>query len=531
MTSLFLSYAGPPLLGAFIGYLTNKVAIRMLFRPLRRWRVLGIPVPMTPGVIPSKRHDLARNIGEMVGTHLLTSRDIGSALSEERFQDHLRARVDGWVSELLAREFGPLPSLVPERFQTYLKVAVRTVKYQARMRIHRSIQGDEFAQKVSMAVLEQLRTLGDRPLNTLVSRDERQAVYAFIDTLVADLLAGERTGEWLAGHLYESLRNSAAQGKTVADYLPAPLQELVLTTIRQRSPEILHHLGRMLAEPPVRERIIRLARGAVENFIGTLGPLGTMARGFLNLDRLEGTLHEYLTGREGDIRTWLENQEVQQHFSTVLTEQAEKYLRTPVAQLLEGVAEEQLASVCREVALQVLNLLRTPGVLDSLAALLRDSFEEMLGQGERQIGDLSEQVLGRETVVGFGQTIAGETVALLRSQRAAKLIDKMVDSVFDGVLRRPVGVLNTILPAGVRAGLADYAVLTINRILLREVPSIVDSLNIRQIVTAKVDSLDLLRLERLLLSIMEEQFKYINLFGALLGFLLGLINLLVPRLT
>jgi uncharacterized membrane protein YheB (UPF0754 family) len=530
MTSLFLTYATPPLLGAFIGYLTNKVAIRMLFRPLRRWRVLGIPVPMTPGVIPAKRHELARNIGEMVGTHLLTSRDIGSALSEERFQDHLRARVEGWVNELLARDFGPVPSFVPERFRTYLKVAVRTGKYQARKGIHRFIQGEVFANKVSQAVLEQLRTLGDRPLNSLVSRDERQAVYGFIDTLVSDLLAGEQTGEWLAGHLRESLRNSAAQGKTVADYLPAPLQELVLTSIQRHSPEILHQLGRMLAEPPVRERIIGLGRGAVENFIKTLGPLGAMASGFLNMDRLEVTFREYLTGREGEIQAWLENQEVQQHFSTVLTEQAEKYLQTPVARLLAGVAEEQLASVCREVALQVLGLLRTPGVLDSLAALLRDSFEEMLGQGERRIGDLSEQVLGGETAAAFGQTLAGETVALLRSQRAARLIDKMVNSMFDGLLRRPVGVLNTILPAGVRAGLADYAVLTSNRILLREVPSIVDSLNIRQIVTDKVDSLDLLRLERLLLSIMEEQFKYINLFGALLGFLLGLINLLVIRL-
>jgi uncharacterized membrane protein YheB (UPF0754 family) len=45
-------------------------------------------------------------------------------------------------------------------------------------------------------------------------------------------------------------------------------------------------------------------------------------------------------------------------------------------------------------------------------------------------------------------------------------------------------------------------------------------------VTEKVDSLDLLRLEGLLLSIMEEQFKYINLFGALLGFLIGFLNLL-----
>ena len=53
--SPYLFYAAPPLVGAFIGYLTNRIAIRMLFRPLRRWHVLGVPVPMTPGVIPGKR--------------------------------------------------------------------------------------------------------------------------------------------------------------------------------------------------------------------------------------------------------------------------------------------------------------------------------------------------------------------------------------------------------------------------------------------------------------------------------------------
>ena len=40
----------PPLLGAFIGYLTNYVAIRMLFRPLKPWRLFGIP-PSTPDYI------------------------------------------------------------------------------------------------------------------------------------------------------------------------------------------------------------------------------------------------------------------------------------------------------------------------------------------------------------------------------------------------------------------------------------------------------------------------------------------------
>jgi uncharacterized membrane protein YheB (UPF0754 family) len=63
--------------------------------------------------------------------------------------------------------------------------------------------------------------------------------------------------------------------------------------------------------------------------------------------------------------------------------------------------------------------------------------------------------------------------------------------------------------------------------LCAEVPGLVASLNLKQIVQEKVDSLDLMRLERLLLSIMEEQFKYINLFGAILGFLIGGLNVLL----
>ncbi|MCI5196636.1 MAG: DUF445 family protein [Candidatus Electrothrix sp. AW5] len=58
----------------------------------------------------------------------------------------------------------------------------------------------------------------------------------------------------------------------------------------------------------------------------------------------------------------------------------------------------------------------------------------------------------------------------------------------------------------------------------------VHTLNIKDLVTEKVDSLDLMRLEGLLLSIMEEQFKYINLFGALLGFMIGLLNILITVL-
>ena len=527
---MLLAFAGPPLLGAFIGYLTNRIAIRMLFRPLKKWHFLGVPVPMTPGVIPGKRHELAKNIGEMVGTHLLTSKDIGAALSEEKFQDHLTSLIDSRIKELLDKDLGPVQSLIPNRFKTYFKVGVRTLKYQFRERVHQYLLCDDFETKVTETMLEQLDAFGSKPVHEIVTREERRAFYRFIDTLIQNLLAGPKTEEWLAGYLLQSLQDASEEGKKISDYLPDTLHEFARESIRHYSPDILKQLSRMLSEPPVRERIIRAVRGGVDEFISSLGPMGSLAGSFLDMNVLEDSIRNYLVDKKDDIRSWLENQEVQERFSTVLVEQLDKYLDKPLAEFIARADEEKLASVSAEIAKQVLGIVRSRGVVETMSTLLQENLEDLLEHGQRSIGDVGQEVLQQKTMDNLREMVAVETVALIRSRRIRKLLDKMMNTMFESVLRRPVGVLNTILPTGVRTGITEYAVQTVNAILLREVPSLVDSLEIRQIVTDKVDSLDLLRLERLLMSIMEEQFKYINLFGALLGFLIGLANLLLLQL-
>ena len=189
-TTQLLSYAGPPLLGAFIGYLTNKVAIRMLFRPLKPWYVLGMRLPMTPGIIPSKRHELAENIGEMVGEHLMTATDIGAALSAERFQNHLHRLVDTRVKDVLGRDLGPVITIVPRRFRAYAKIGIRTLKYHMREGVHRYINSELFTETVSDAVQAQLATLGNSELDGLISLENRTSFYHLIDGLVERLLAG-----------------------------------------------------------------------------------------------------------------------------------------------------------------------------------------------------------------------------------------------------------------------------------------------------------------------------------------------------
>ena len=114
-----IHWLAPPVLGAFIGYLTNRVAIRMLFRPLKAWRVLGVRVPMTPGVIPSKRSELADNMGEVVGEHLLTSEEMGQALGTSEFRGALRGLLEERLHDFLERDLGPLPQILPAQLQMF----------------------------------------------------------------------------------------------------------------------------------------------------------------------------------------------------------------------------------------------------------------------------------------------------------------------------------------------------------------------------------------------------------------------------
>jgi len=530
MNPQLLSYAAPPLIGAFIGYLTNKIAIKMLFRPLKPWYVLGLRVPMTPGVIPAKRHELAENIGVMVGEHLLTATDIGAALSKEPFQDHLRELVDTRVRTVLETELGDLLSLVPERFRSYARVGLRTLKYQIKKGLHDYLISDAFRMLLTESLEEQFAILSEREVNSLFSRKERQGLYDFFDAFLARLLHSEVLREQLAAYIRTRIEDAARSGKTLKEILPEPFVELLFSLIREQVPGLLARIAVLLGEPKMRGRIILAVRQGVEHFLSSLGPMAAMAKGFLDMDNLETMTREYLTDHEEELAAWLQSEEVRDEVGRVVEQQVEKMLSSPLANLLDRLSADQLDELYLTLAGQLLAALRSPAGMEMLSLVLREGFEDVLEQGRKPVAEVLRQLVPDQQGKALGGKVVDEVLAMVRSPEADRILGRIVEKMLDEVASRPLGVLARLMPVGVRDGLVDYLVMQINRMLLSEVPGLVRSLQISRLVTAKVDSLDLLKLEGLLLSIMEEQFKYINLFGGLLGFLIGLVNLLVLHL-
>ncbi|MGB3422463.1 MAG: DUF445 family protein [Dolichospermum sp.] len=88
--SQILLYVSPPILGGLIGYYTNDIAIKMLFRPYKPVYVFGKRVPFTPGLIPSNQERLGQNIANAIMKSLLTPEELQNLarklLQPERLQ-------------------------------------------------------------------------------------------------------------------------------------------------------------------------------------------------------------------------------------------------------------------------------------------------------------------------------------------------------------------------------------------------------------------------------------------------------------
>ncbi|MCY7836884.1 DUF445 domain-containing protein [Bacillus haynesii] len=185
--------------GALIGAVTNHFAIKMLFRPYKAIYIFGKRVPFTPGLIPKRRDELARQMGQMVTGHLLTTEGIKKRLASdavksqavqvgERFLAHLSQStvtveealesigisnpaqkadqaVSRWADEKLsafleAYENEPLKELIPLEAQEKLKEKIPMVSGYILSRAVSYFESDEGKERLGHMIDDFLKERG-----------------------------------------------------------------------------------------------------------------------------------------------------------------------------------------------------------------------------------------------------------------------------------------------------------------------------------------------------------------------------------
>jgi uncharacterized membrane protein YheB (UPF0754 family) len=136
LSNLWL-FIAPPIVGGIIGYFTNDIAIKMLFRPYRTLYIGGRRLPFTPGLIPRNQERLAKRVSDTIMGSLLTPEELQNLarrlLQTERVQsailwllklalDQVQADKEQKTAKILANI---LRDLLGESLPRLLKVLAR----------------------------------------------------------------------------------------------------------------------------------------------------------------------------------------------------------------------------------------------------------------------------------------------------------------------------------------------------------------------------------------------------------------------
>lgn len=186
-------------MGAVIGYITNDLAIRMLFRPHQAKYIMGIHVPFTPGIIPKEKARMAGAIGKAVSENLMNREVLEKSLLSDEMLTKIGQAIDEFVTtqstnnetiEEFARHY-----LSKDDITAMRKNVTDGVVKMVTAKLQDSNMGGSIAHMATQHVMEKTR-------NSLAGRLGAEMILQPIAQLIEGVLAK---------HINEILRNNSQQ--------------------------------------------------------------------------------------------------------------------------------------------------------------------------------------------------------------------------------------------------------------------------------------------------------------------------------
>ena len=313
------SYILAPLVGGVIGYVTNDIAIRMLFRPHTAKHIMGWRVPFTPGIIPKEKGRIAEAVGTAISDNLMSQ----EVLEKYLLSDHMVNRVRTSIEDFIAKQKGNSETVAQflEHYLSREEVAALadSAKEDLTRQMHDKLSSPELGRQVAKAamayiaekmnakgaedilseiggligglgmaaklfftgsVINKFLELLREPVERFLAKNVNEIFQKNGDGIIADLV-GSETDKFLAKPVKELL---AGQDAKLADAV-STLVSIYKTIITEHLPKILESID---ISTIVRERINEMDMNETEALI--LQVMNKELRAIVWLGALLGTL-------------------------------------------------------------------------------------------------------------------------------------------------------------------------------------------------------------------------------------------------
>lgn len=487
----------------------------MLFHPYKPVKVFGITI-WPQGMIPRHRDKLAQSIGNAVGNELVSQQTVFDALFETSFfQNKVEDFVGSYTNELLSRVYPSFIDALPSQARAPILDTISALQYRLAEYIADMLKSEETSEAIENFIDKQVDELLERRVGDMVSDQSVDRVLNFIEQHLQRLTATEgfetKVHEFVSGRLDELARSNA----TLAETFTPETIAFIKDRIDQQVPPIVHHLADIATSQTTRKQIGGLIKHEVDDYYEQLSLFKKI---FISRERIHREVDELVNKTlPKRVEEYLRGPAFEQEAESFLNATVDNVMARPLDELIGQFDAIRFEDLKSQISNRLTEILRSEALSTSLSIQVTDAIDRLRPQ---TLGAVMQQ-LDSNSAAQVKSLLTKSLLGLLSREDTARTINAIMTAQIERLLIAPIGRLGDHVSRNTMERASAALVERITFAARERLPVAIAEFDVGGLVRKKVSDYPLAKLEELVLSVAQHHLKTIELFGAIIGFFIG----------
>ncbi len=500
------------------GYAGAWLAVRMLFRPRRPFKVLGITL-FPQGMIPRHRDRLANAIGKAVGEELVSQETIMEQLVGKDFLgSKIRNVIDSYTEEILSQNYPSLIETLPAHMRSPVLDAISSLQLTVAEHIEKVLRNEETQAAISTFVENRVDEVLSRRVAAVLDDDAFEKLVGFVEERVSSAVESptlEKTIREFVSRRIDDLANTETPIGVM--FTPDAIALLKEKATEQIAP-IAHHLTEIAAAERTRNQIAGLIKKEVHDYYENLPFFKKI---FVSRDNLlkevDTLVNESLPRR---IEETLKGDFFAEEASAFINGTIDNALDRPLPDVIGKINPEQLERLKNQVSSSVIKLLRGEEMRRYISAYVTDTLQKLRPHSIDSI----LRTVHPESEAKLKRMLSRGLLSIISNENTSRLVNNMLAAQVERLLAAPIGKLSDRIEENRLIKASETFSDTIINAIREKLPEAIKEFDVGGVVKEKIMNYPVEKLEALVLSVAKEHLRTIELFGAAFGFMIGVVQ-------
>jgi uncharacterized membrane protein YheB (UPF0754 family) len=487
----------------------------MLFHPYKSLKLFGVTI-WPQGMIPRHREKLAQSIGNAVGNELVSQQTVFDALFETSFfQDRVADFVGSYTQDLLGRVYPSFIDALPSQARAPVLDTISALQYRLAEYITDMLKSEETAEAIERFVDKQVDELAERRVADVVSPSSVDHARDFVEQRLQRLIDTEgfehTVRDFVSGRLDELAHSRATLAETFTPETIAFIKE----RIDQQVPPIVHHLADIATSQSTRKQIGALIKLEVDQYYEQLSLFKKI---FISRERIHREVDDLVNKTlPKRVEEYLRGVAFEQEAEAFLNSTIDNVMARPLDELIGQLDSARFQELQEQVANRLIEILRSDVLFSSLSTQFSDAVDRLFPQ---TIGSVLNQ-LDNRSIDQTKRFLTRGLLSLLAHEQTARTINAILTAQVERLLIAPIGRLGDHVSQNAMQRASSALVERITLAARERLPVAIAEFDVGGLVRKKVSDYPIEKLEELVLSVAQHHLKTIELFGAIIGFFIG----------